>query len=394
MKTFSPMRFTVLATATLMGPDALAANPVFQSAVTTATPQICANFGASPVCTQSNLSGASEDSLAPTQSLASNEGALEQARKLSQNARGESTGGKLDIGPFSLLLNGRASWFERDPSALERGYDGNAYSVQLGLDKRLSPRTVVGGFLGFERSRSEFGRDLAGVSPQSSEGKTDADTLSLVVFGAHNLSDALHVEGAAGYGRSDYEFSRNVYYQPTGGGAITPVNTQGDTQGKNYWLSLGTGYELASGASSLAPYARLTYAHSTVDGYSESELTATGLAMRYGDARRSSLTATLGLRAGMTQSYSWGVLAPFFKLEYEHEFRNDPQKVNTAFVLDDANTIFTPQGQRPDRNYFHLGAGTQFILPHGWISFIELEALLGHQDLDRSRLMFGLRKEL
>ena len=392
MKTFSPMRFTTLAAATLMAPYALAANPAFQNTVDVAAGSICPNSGfTSPLCTQSNLSGASEDSLAPTQSLASNDAVLDQARKLAQD---EPTGGKLEIGPFSLLLNGRASWFERDPGTLERGYDGDAYSVQLGLDKRLSPATVVGGFLAFERSRSEFGRDPANVSTQSSEGKSDADTLSLIVYGAHNLSDALYIEGAAGYGTSDYEFTRSVYYQPTGGGAITPVSTTGDTNGKNYWMSLGTGYELASGAASITPYARLTYAHSTTDGYSETELTATGLAMRYSDANRSSLTATLGLRAGMTQSYSWGVLVPFFKLEYEHEFKNDPQEVSTAFVLDDANTIFTPAGQEPDRDYFHLGAGTQFILPHGWISFIEVEALLGHRDLDRSRLLLGLRKEL
>ena len=394
MKDISTKQLFAFTATALISPCSLAANPAFQNTVTAASPGICANFGASPVCAQSDLSGASEDSLAPTQALASNEGVLEQARKLSRDVRGEPSGGKLDIGPFSLLLNGRASWFERDPSTLERGYDGNAYGVQLGIDKRLSPRTVVGSFLAFERTRSEFGRDPAGVSAQPSEGKSRTNNLSLVVFGAHNLSDALHVEGAAGYGSSDYRLSRNVYYQPTGGGAITPINTEGKTDGKNYWLSVGAGYELARGASSIAPYARLTYAHSTVDGYNETELTNTGLAMRYGDARRSSLTTTLGLRAGMTQSYSWGVLAPFFKLEYEHEFKNDPQKVDSAFVLDDANTIFTPQGQQPDRNYFHLGAGTQFILPHGWISFFELEALLGHRDLDRSRLIFGFRKEI
>ncbi|MDP1926478.1 MAG: autotransporter outer membrane beta-barrel domain-containing protein [Thiobacillus sp.] len=391
MKPISPIRLTALAAATLMAPYALAANPAFQDTVTTAAAGICANFPTSPVCVQSNLSGASEDSLAPTQSLASNDAVLDQARKLAQD---EPSGGKLEIGPFSLLLNGRASWFERDSSTLERGYDGDAYSVQLGLDKRLSSHTVVGGFLVYERSRSEFASDLAGLSAQSSEGKSDADTLSLLVFGAHNLSDALYVEAAAGYGWSDYEFNRSVYYQPTGGGALIPVNTAGETDGSNYWLSLGSGYELASGASSLVPYARLTYARSTVDGYSETELTATGLAMRYGDADRSSLTTALGLRAGMTQSYGWGVLVPFFKLEYEHEFKNDPQEVSTAFVLDDANTIFTPAGQEPDRNYFHLGAGTQFILPHGWMSFIEVEALMGHSELERNRLLLGLRKEL
>jgi outer membrane autotransporter protein len=389
-----PVRSAVVASAVFLSLSAEAANPEFQAAVIAAETGICtATSGASPICGASNLSGASEDSLAPTQALAGNEAALEQARKLAQGGPAGGAGGKIDIGPFSLLLNGRASWFERDPSTLERGYDGDAYSVQLGLDKRLSPATVVGGFLGFERSRSEFVGDPAGVSPLSSEGKSDSDTLSLIVYGAHNLSDQMYVEGAAGYGTTDYEFRRTVYYQPTGGGAITPVSTEGDTDGNNYWLSLGGGYEWARGATSLTPYARLIYARSEVDGYSETELTATGLAMRYGDARRTSLTATLGARAGMTKSYAWGVLAPFLKLEYEHEFKNDPQKVNTAFVLDGANTIFTPRGQQPDRDYFHLGAGTQFILPHGWMAFIEGEALLGQRDLERSRLLLGLRAE-
>ena len=390
MKTSRSMSFSATLIAALIAPPALAANPAFQSVVSTARDGICANLGASPVCTDNDLSDASESSLAPTQALASNEGTLEQARK---QAQGEASGGKLNIGPFSLLLNGRGSWFERDPGELERGYDGNAYSVQLGLDKRLSPVTVVGGFLVYERSRTEFGPDPAGVGTQSSEGKTRSNTISLVAFGAHNLSDALHIEGAAGYGTIDSELNRTVYFQ-NAAGPIIPVNTQGETDGKTYWTSLGAGYELASGAASLAPYARLTYARSTIEGYSETELTATGLAMRYGEASRSSLTATLGVRVGMTQSYAWGVLAPFLKLEYEHEFKNDPQKINTTFVLDSANTHFTPPGQQPDRNYFHLGAGTQFIMPNGWISFIELEALIGQRDLNRTRLFFGLRKEL
>jgi len=394
MKIFSTIGLTAFIVAVMMASQVQAANPAFQTTVDNASGSICPNSGfTSPVCAP-NLSGASQDSLAPTQALSSNEGTLEQARKHAQNGQAEPSDGKLSIGPFSLLLNGRGSWFERDPGTLERGYDGNAYSVQLGLDKRLSPATVIGGFVVYERSRAEFGRDPAQESPLSSEGKTRSNTLSLVVFGAHNLSDALYIEGAAGYGMIDYELNRSVYYQPAGGGAITPVDTQGDTDGKNYWMSLGGGYELASGASSLTPYARLTYARSTLDGYSETELTAAGLAMRYGEARRSSLTSTLGIRAGMTRSYTWGVLAPFVKLEYEHEFKNDPQKINTTFVLDSANTLFTPQGQQPDRNYFHFGAGTQFIMPNGWISFIELEALLGQRDLDRTRLFIGLRKEL
>ena len=392
MKIFSTIGLTAFVVAVMMASQVQAANQAFQTTVGNAAGSICTNSGfTSPVCGQANLSGASQDSLAPTQALSSNEGTLEQARK---QAQGETSGGKLNIGPFSLLLNGRGSWFERDPSAFERGYDGHAYSVQLGLDKRLSPATVIGGFLVYERSRAEFGRDPAGINTESSEGKTRSDTLSIVAFGAHNLSDAVHIEASGGYGVIDYELSRSVYYQPVAGGAITPLDTRGDTKGKNYWMSLGAGYELASGASSLSPYARLTYARSTLDGYSETELTATGLAMRYGDARQTSLTTTLGIRAGMTQSYAWGVLAPFVKLEYEHEFKNDPQKINTSFVLDSANTLFTPQGQQPDRNYFHFGAGTQFILPNGWISFIELEALLGQRDMNRSRLFLGLRKEL
>lgn len=391
MNTYSLVRLGTLMIATGVCTSAPAANPAFQTAISGAQPGICAVNPASPVCAQDDVTAASEDSLAPTQALASNENTLEQARK---QARGEVSGGKLDIGPFSLLLNGRGSWFERDSGTLERGYDGHGYSVQLGLDKRLSPATVVGGFLVFERSRAEFDRDPASRSVESSEGKTRSDTLSIVAFAAHNLSDALYIEASGGYGVVDYELDRSVYYQPTGGGAITPVRTRGETDGKNYWVSLGAGYELASGTSSLVPYGRLTYARSTLDGYSENELTATGLVMRFGEARRSSLTAAVGIRAGMTRSYAWGVLAPFVKLEYEHEFKNDPQKINTSFVLDSANTRFTPQGQQPDRNYFHLGGGTQFILPNGWISFVELEALLGQRDVDRARLFFGLRKEL
>jgi outer membrane autotransporter protein len=371
-----------------------AANPDFQTAVTAAENGICINFGASPVCGASDLSGASESSLAPTQALAHSEGELAQAREQAKRAMSEDGGGKLDIGPFSLLVNGRAGTFERDADAFERGYDGDSAGIQLGLDKRLSDRTVLGGFLAFERSEADFDGDPAGLNPAASEGSTETDTWSLIVFAAHALSDTLHLEATAGYGRSDYSFQRNTYYQDSVPTTLIPVVTRGDSEGQNTWLSMGITYTLGQGALAIDPYARLTYARSEIDAYSETEITATGLAMRYADSERTSLTSVLGLHVGMTQSMSWGVLVPYFRLEYEHEFKNDPQDVQSFFVLDGANTLFAPRGSEPDRDYFNLGAGAQFVYPNGWLGFIEIEALLGHSDLERSRLLLGLRKEL
>ncbi len=386
---------------------ATAANPAYGSFL----PTVCGATGASAnlnavACAPGGASPDSQSSLNPSQPLAGNDQPLARAREKAaslQKDKQENSGKTAtaepaaQIGPFSLLVNGRGSWFNRDASGGERGYDGDAYSIEVGLDRRLSARAVVGAFLSYERTDLNFDREGATTfTPPANPGGTQVDSAALVLFGAYNLSDAIYLEAATGYGVSDYEFRRNAVAQAGGPDPppLTVVRTRGDSNGHDYWLSAGAGYDINHGAASYGVFARTTWARAQIDGYREKDLNASGFALSVGDAKRSSLTTTLGVRASRAVSFGWGVLVPQARLEYEHEFENDPPGVATAFAdVVTPGLSFSPARDKPDQDWFNLAVGAQFILPGGLMPFVEAEALAGQRNFDRYRVLLGVRSE-
>lgn len=363
-----------------------------------------------------NISGDSESSLNPAQTLTGANYALarakaqtkksqEHAEELRKEARGGPAAGYasgaengFEFGGFSLLVNARGESFERDRDASdeELGYDGGSGTLEIGLDYRYSDRLVVGGLIGYQRTESEFDADAPGnnFTPTGDQGGADVDNVSLTLFASYNVTDAFYVDGTLGAGISDYEFRRNAIFQEsTRTVAQTTMRARGDTEGTEYSASLGAGYDFYREAWSFGPYVRLNYSHSTVDGYTETDSANTGLAMRIGDIDRTSITSVVGLQGSYAISTDFGVVVPQGRVEYEHEFDNDATTVSQSFVQDTGGTTFSLRGDSPDRNYFNVGASVVLILPNGWIPFIDYEQLVGYEDLQRRRLTAGLRVE-
>ncbi|MFC1773246.1 autotransporter outer membrane beta-barrel domain-containing protein [Pseudomonadota bacterium] len=417
-KSFSGAQLIVVSISVLAMRGALAADPVFQNfffdACDNPVGDLAVRCGETPGGT-GDLSGNSESSLNPSQPLSSQAAALGRAREKTREASetiaelrdmdadkqqsGVSEAGALSIGPFSLLLNGRKTWFDqdRDDSDAERGLDGDIWAVELGFDYRLSDRTVVGGFVGYENTDADYDKDESGVNftPQSDSGGIDADSYSFTLFGSYNLTENLFIEGSAGYSTTDYTFERNVVFQEsTRTIAQTDVRAKADTDGEQYWASASMGYEFYRDAFSFGPYARVTYVKSTVDDYTENDTNNSGLEMRIDVDDRTSVTTDLGIGVSYAVSTSWGVLVPQARVEWEHEFDQDAQDITSLYVLDADRNQFSLEGDNPDRDYFNLGAGVSAIFPNGWMGFIDYEGLAGYEDLSRHRVTVGLRIEL
>ncbi len=382
---------------------ARAADPAFQAFFSATCPAAPGGSNLENVCLAAgtNISGDSESSLNPSQPLAATDQPLARAREKAAALHADTDEGAgpvaaekvAQVGPFSLLVSGSGEWFDRDASGGERGYDGDSYGIELGLDRRLSDRALVGGFVTYAHTNVNFDADVATsfVSPPNAGG-TDVNSGSLVIFGAYSLSDAAYLEAAAGYGLGDYEFRRNAVAQDSNNTFTIPVRTRGDSDGQDYWASVGGGYDVAKGAASYGLYGRVTWARSEIDGYREKDLNASGFALLVGDAKRTSLTNTLGVRASRAVSFDWGVLVPAVRVEYEHEFEDDPSSVTSAFI-DVPGLTFSPARDDPDQDWFNLALGTQFILPGGLMPFFEAQARLGQRDVDRYQVVLGVRSE-
>ncbi len=399
---------------------AQAQNAVFQNFFTS----VCTGAGASGAlatrCAQTgggtgsgNIAGDSESSLNPTQALSGADGAIAQAQALAaetlkrlEEIRDEEadrptapdTAEIMEFAGLSVSLQLEGQEFDRDRKAsdLERGYEGSLWGGRLGVDYRLTDSWVVGSFLGFARTNSEFDADLNAVafSPAPSEGGTDSDAYSVNLFSSYGLTDNWYIDGSLGFAYTDYTFRRDVVFlDSTRTIPQTRVITEGETDGVQYTVGGGTGYDFAFGPVSLGPYVRATYARTEINSYDEGDLNGSGLAMAIGEDAATSLTGVVGARASFALSTGWGVIVPQARLEFEHEFRDDPRSVQTRFLNDLSGTTFSVRTDSPDRNYFNVGASLLIVLPNGWMPFVDYEALVGYRDLDRTTITGGLKVE-
>lgn len=364
-----------------------------------------------PNGTVANISSDSQSSLNPSQVSVSASSALPRARAQSEDAekRLRRTRGDEDaqeagdeiasFGPVSLFANVEFEWFDqtRPAFANERGFDGDRVRGTFGFDYRLQGNAVIGAMAHFEDYKSVFDAEPAGVGfvPFENAGSARAKTWSMTVFGTVPLSEQAWLDGAAGLGWGDNRFRRNAVFQPsTRDPARTrPVRTAGKADGKQAFASLGIGYDASSGALSYGPYLRARYVRSTIDAYVEEDLSGTSLNMRIGKQKATSLTTVAGGRLSYAISTSWGVILPEARIEYEHEFKDDPRTLIASFANDPGNIPLSVTSDRPDRNYFNAGAGLVFVLPDGIMPFVNYEGLFGYRQFDRHRLTLGLRLE-
>lgn len=406
-----------VAAAMLTAPaTAQVADPVYQGFLTgvcTGAPMgnlaaLCAVAGGN-----GNVSGDSEVSLDPGQTLIAADSARARAEALAkaterrlEGLRDEAAGKPgaaaqpaVRFGNFSLVANGQYEWFEqrRAPARSdERSFDGDVLRGNFGFDYRASPQGVVGMMFGFARTDSTVKADGAGRNfvPQADAGGSESRNYSVTLFGSYNVTPQLYVDGTFGLGRTDYDLRRNAIFQETTRTvAQTNVNTSATTAGRETTAGLGVGYDLTFGAWSVGPYLRARYTRSRVEGYTENDLSGSGLALIVADTTSTSLTSVLGARVSYPVSTSFGVIVPQARAEYEHEFRDNARSTQSRFVLDGNGAPFSVTTDGPDRNYFNLGAGAVLILPNGWMPFIDVEGLVGYADFDRVRVTAGLRVE-
>lgn len=356
-----------------------------------------------------NLSGESESSLNPSQTLSTTDGALSEARARSKEARErveryrgseeEGAGARLGLGPVSLLLNGRLETEERDREIdvdPERGYEADRRAIEIGLDRRFSDHFVAGLLYAYEDGDLKFDADAAGVSfsPAADAGSIDREAHAVTAFGVLRLSERVYVEANAGYASSDYVMIRNAVFQESGRSVPqTAVHTRAETDGHQYWLGATTGYEWRAGAASYGIYGGATYVESRLDGYRERDGGDSGLALVVDDMVRDAVTTHMGFRAQRAIGTTSAVWLPQLRVEYEHTSAADEPDATIGFALDGDENRFALEGDSAD-NHFNVGVSLSAIFPNGWISFLDLEGIAGAEDRQQYRVTVGIRKEL
>jgi outer membrane autotransporter protein len=248
--------------------------------------------------------------------------------------------------------------------------------------------------LSWMRSDLSFDRDSAGVNftPFKNVGTQDSDSFTGTLFAAWNLDESLYVDAHFGAGYTDYDLKRNVVFQEsTRTTPQTNIRTRSDTDG--YEISTGgrIGYDLALGSAVVGPYARIQYARAEIGAHREKG--GNGLAMRFQDETRKSLTTALGANASYALSFDFGVVVPQLRAEWEHEYERDAEVLSSSYPLDLDDNQFRNRSDSPDRDFVNLGAGVAAVLPGGWMPYVDYQTLLFYRDWERHQLTAGIRKE-
>ena len=310
----------------------------------------------------------------------------------------EQADAQVVAGPFSLLVNVHATWFERDVAASSagRGFDGDSSAFEIGVDYRLSERSVIGAIAGVERAEYDFDAENPGVNfvPASNAGSVESDDLYLTLFGSWSLGKSGFAELSAGFEQHDGSYRRNpVFQESTRTLPQTNVRVEGDADRTVQWLSANAGFDVSRDAFNFGPYAGLTMTQSEIESYTERDRSGSGLNMRFGGADSDSLLGHAGVRASYVFSTGGGVVVPQARVEYQHEFEDDPQSVTSRFALDASGTQYALVGGGLDQDFIVAGFSLSAILPNGWICFADYSVLLENDEFDRERATLGLRAE-
>jgi hypothetical protein len=308
---------------------------------------------------------------------------------------------------FNIFLTAGYEDLDRDVTFFEDGYDSDIRRFVVGADYRFSDMVTAGLAVNYYNQDG----DLTGG------GDFENDSLGGTIFASLLPLDNLFIQATAGYAEKNYDRTRIAFFEivdgsaPGGGGSpggLGPVGPGGSTQlaieslgpgpsmadhdGQEYSAGTLVGYDFALGNVTLTPHAGIDWIKNDFDGYRESG--DTGLELAFYDTDENSLQSRLGVTASAAINTNFGVLVPQVNANWVHEFEDDQRTEYFSFAADTANIPFSYQDEEPDRNFAELGIGLSAVLPNGWVPFVHVQALTGHDYLDSVAGTIGLRIEL
>ena len=280
------------------------------------------------------------------------------------------------VGGLGVFINGSLSTGDKDSSDSELGFDFDTQGLTAGVDYRFSDKLIGGGAVGYVNNVTDF------VSNRGDMG-VDGYTLSLYATYYHDQHG--YLDAIASLGWNDFTTNRRV--DP--GSGIPAAIVSGDTQGTEYTLSVGGGYDFNRGGLSFGPFARVNYISADIDSYTEN--TSTGFEFDYYDQSVQSLRTHLGAQLSYAISTSRGILSPQLRAEWAHEFQDDSRFITARFLNDPTQTQFSLHTDNPDRNFFNLGVGLTATFAEGRSAFLYYEKTLKERDLNQESIAAGVR---
>jgi outer membrane autotransporter protein len=300
---------------------------------------------------------------------------------------GASADDQLLASKLGVFVTGDISTGKQEETDLESGLDFDTVGITIGADYRITNQFILGGAIGFIDTETELENDAGDIETQG---------LSLSLFGTYYSPQNYFIDFSATFGANDFDQKRRIVYTLDERADVNQT-LKADYDGDMVSLFVGSGYDFNRGTWSFGPRADLEYIKSDVDAFNEeaSDPTADGggWATRVDGTDQRWLTLNLGGKVSYTHSANWGILIPYARLDWLHEFEDDAQVITAHFIDDSAGLGIEVQTDDPDRDYLRLRFGTSAQFQNGVVGFIDYGTILAHSDWSTHTLSAGLRME-
>jgi outer membrane autotransporter protein len=312
---------------------------------------------------------------------------------LSTLLQDESEGGSAEVGAdfgrWGFFASGTIGRAEQDAGSATPEYDYDTNGLTAGVDYRVNEAWVVGAALGYTQQDTELA---------DGRGDVDAKGWSISGYSTWYNRTNWYLDGVLSFGSNDYDVRRSIVYDiVSAGGGLTRVDqvARASTDGDQFLVAISGGRDFQKGPWSFGPYLRWTYNRVEFDDYDEQLQSGvgSGLGLAVDSRELKSMTGVVGGKVSYAMSRDWGVLLPYAQLEWEHEFKDDPQQVVTRFLNDPTGTTIRLNGDAIDTDYFNIGFGMSALFPGGRSAFLYYERVAGSDGFSQDSLSLGVRIE-
>lgn len=302
-----------------------------------------------------------------------------------------------ESGRLGIFVNGLYATGDKDSTANEAGFDFDVYGLLAGADYRFTDQLFFGLAVSYQKTDADIDHNA---------GDTDVDGYGVSLYGTYYYGQ-FYINGIGTIGHSDYDSTRKVNYSvdEAGPGASgkTRVNQKfdGDADADEYGFSFGTGYDLFYKGFDFEPYGRLNYYKIEIDSYTErlsgdNTKPGFGLALKIDDQDIKSLSTNLGAGASYAFTTGIGVVTPYARFDWQHEYKNGSSAIRGNFVngggsaTASLNKIRIPSDST-DRNFYNLGLGVASVFPHNISAFVDYHTVLDLDDISLHQFVGGVR---
>jgi outer membrane autotransporter protein/uncharacterized repeat protein (TIGR01451 family) len=294
-----------------------------------------------------------------------------------------------DFSRWGFFASGTIGRAEAKAGQFIPAYDYDINGITAGVDYRKSDKLIFGGAVGFTHQDTDLKND---------EGSVKTTGWSVSAYGTYFRENSWYTDAVLTFGHNNYDTKRMINYSlPLPGGGTTTINqvAKSSSGGSMFEGAFTFGHDFQKGAFGIGPYGRLLYTRVNFGQINET-LNAgagSGLGVSIDSRTLTSFASQIGAKFTYSHSTSWGVLMPHAQVEWEHEFKDDPQAITARFLADPTSTPISFHGDARDTDFFRLGVGMSMVMAHGRSGFFYVEDLLGRNGYSQYNLAVGLRIE-